>query len=180
MPSRSRNITTCAALVATGLILGYIESFIVLPVPIPGIRLGLANTVSVFALYTLGPVYAFAVLIIRVMLSSVLFSGPAAFAYSIAGAIVSISVMIVFKKLGFGILSVSVAGAVIHNIAQTAVAAVLANSRYVFLYIPVLILCGIFAGLVIGGIAGLLIVRLKRFVDQEKEQMWIDGKDKGR
>lgn len=168
MPSQSKKITTCAALTATGLILGYIESFIVLPVGIPGIRLGLANIVSIFALYIIGPAYAFFVLLVRVMLSSILFSGPAAFAYSMAGAVVSMAVMILIRRLGFSIYSVSVAGAVTHNIAQIIVAAFITNSRYVFFYTPVLVLSGIAAGLVTGFIVQLIIKRLAELIEDEK------------
>ena len=79
MQSRSKQITVCALLAAIGLILGYIESFIVIPVRIPGIRIGLANLVTVTLLFLMGPSYAFIVLILRVMMSALLFGSGISF-----------------------------------------------------------------------------------------------------
>ena len=164
MPSQSKRITICALLTTAGLILGYLESFIVLPVHIPGIRIGLANTVSLIALYITGPVSSAVVAVLRVTLSGLLFGSPISFAYSLAGALVSVTGMYVMKKLGFSIYSVSVTGALLHNTAQIVVARFFVGSGYVFVYIPVLWAAGIIAGLFVGFLSNILISRLTHII----------------
>ena len=160
MQSRSKRITTCALLSCAGLILGYLESFIIIPVHIPGIRIGLANTVSLIALYLTGPVSCAIVAFLRVTLSAFLFGSPVSFAYSLAGASVSVVGMYVMRKLGFSIYSVSVTGAILHNTAQIGVAWFFVGSTYVFYYLPALWTAGIFTGLFIGFISKILVTRL--------------------
>ena len=163
MPSQSRKITACACLAAVGIILGYIESFIVIPVQIPGIRIGLANTVTIIAMYTLGSVYAGAVLLIRIIMSAMLFGSPASFLYSICGGAAAFTGMMLFKKAGFHIFSVSVCGAVLHNMGQICIAAVLIGNSHVLYYLPVLTLSGSVFGLLTGILAKLCLGRLGAF-----------------
>ena len=160
MPSRSKKITICAALTAIGLMLGYIESFIVFPIRVPGVRIGLANIVTVMCLYTLGISYSAVVLMLRITLSAILFGSPVSFAYSIAGATLSLLGMILLKRFGFSIYGVSFSGAVLHNIAQTAVAYYMVSSVYIFTYLPVRVITGAIAGLITGFVADILIKRL--------------------
>ena len=164
MPSRSKKITICAAFTAVGLVLGYIESFIVFPIRVPGVRIGLANIVTVMCLYTLGASYSAIVLLIRIVLSAILFGSPVSFAYSAAGASAALLGMILLKRSGFSIYGVSFFGAVIHNVAQTAVAYFMVTSVYIFTYLPVLIIAGAFAGLITGFIANILIKRLGNMI----------------
>lgn len=164
MQSPSRKITTAAAFVAVGLIMGYIESFIVLPVGIPGFRIGIANIAVVLAMYLLGPVYGGCILLIRVILAAMLFGSGASFLYSLCGGVLSYAVMVVLSRHGFSVYGVSAAGAVVHNIAQTLVAYVLIGSVYVMTYIPVLMIIGVFAGLLVGFISNILYKRLRRIL----------------
>ncbi len=170
MRSQSRNISICAAFTAVGMIISYLETFVVIPVNIPGIRLGLANTVTLVALYLLGPVYAISVLAARIVLSAVLFGNLTSFIYSFSGAVTAFVLMIFFKKLGFSVYSVSVTGAVFHNIAQITAAFVLVQSIYVFSYIPVLILAGVIFGLITGYLAALLIRRLGKITSIDERE----------
>ncbi len=160
MLSRSKRITVCAMLIAVGIILGYLESVIVIPLNVPGVRIGLANTATIVALYLFGPLYALAVLIIRVLLSAALFGSFTAFAYSMAGAVVSFIGMLILKHYDFSVYSVSVSGAVLHNAAQTAVAAWFVGSSYVFMYLPALSMFAVAAGMFTGFISAVLIRRL--------------------
>lgn len=164
MRSQSKRYTLSALLTAVGLMIGYIETFIVIPVHVPGIRLGLANTVSLIALYLFGPLMGFAVLIMRVLLSAILFGGFTGFIYSVSGAIFSFALMLILKHFDFSIYSVSTAGAVMHNIAQLMVAYAVVGSVYILYYIPALILAGIIAGLSVGFISDILIKRLRRII----------------
>ncbi len=160
MRSPSSKITVAALLSAAGLVTGYLESFIVLPVNIPGIRIGLANITTVIAMYTAGPLYALIVSSVRVILSSLLFGSPVSFLYSFCGAILALAGMVLFKKLGFSIYGVSVTGAVLHNLAQITVAFFMVGSGYMFVYMPVLILTGIGAGLIVGYLSKILTARI--------------------
>ena len=160
MRSLSNKITVAALLSAVGLMIGYLESFIVLPVNIPGIRIGLANITTVIAMYTAGPVFALIVSSVRVMLSSLLFGSPVSFLYSFSGAILALAGMCVFRKLGFSVYGVSVIGAVLHNLAQISIAFFMVGNGYVFGYMPVLILTGVAAGLIVGYLSKIMIGRL--------------------
>ena len=160
MPSPSRKITICAAYTALGLILGYIESFIVFPIRVPGVRIGLANIVTVMCLYSLGFSYTAVVMLLRVTLSAILFGSPVSFVYSLAGAALALAGMYMAKRQRFSIYGVSFCGAVLHNIAQTAVAYFMVSSVYIFTYLPVLILVGSFAGIITGFVADIMVRRL--------------------
>ena len=162
MQSQSNRITAAAALIAVGLILGYIESFIVWPINIPGLRIGIANIPVVLAMYLLGPVIGFGIMIGRVVLAFSLFGGGVSFLYSICGAVISYAVMVIVSKTGFSMYGVSICGAVSHNITQALVAAFLIGNAYVLSYIPVLMLIGAFAGLLVGYVSDIMYRRLRK------------------
>ena len=169
MPSRSKNITVCAVMTAVGLILGYIETFIVIPVSIPGIRIGLANISTLMTLYLCGPIYALSVHILRIFMASVLFGSGATLIYSMFGGICAFTAMAVLKKLDFGIYGVSAGGAVLHNVGQTAVAAFIMGNISVFAYMSVLAIAGCVFGVVTGAVSNILISRLKHIINFESE-----------
>ena len=162
MPSRSKNITVCAVMTAVGLILGYIETFIVIPVSIPGIRIGLANISTLMTLYLCGPIYALSVHILRIFMASVLFGSGATLIYSMCGGICAFTAMAVLKKLDFGIYGVSAGGA-------TAVAAFIMGNISVFAYMSVLAIAGCVFGVVTGAVSNILISRLKHIINFESE-----------
>ena len=164
MQSRSRRLCICAIFTAAGIILGYIESFIVIPVRIPGIRLGLANVVTLLLLYMMGPLYSFAVLLVRIIMSAFLFGSGISFVYSLCGALLSFAVMLILWKTGFSVQSCSTGGAVFHNIGQILAAYVLIGNEYVFSYIPFLTLAGVVFGIITGVLSHILIGRLKRII----------------
>ena len=160
--SPGKLIAVSALFTALGLILGYIETFIVLPIRVPGIRIGLSNIITVITLFLFGPYVTAAVLFSRVILSALLFGSGMSFIYGICGAVTAFGVMIIFKRFGFSVCGVSVAGAVMHNIAQIVVAFFFVGNGYVFTYIFALVPAGICAGLIVGALANLIIARLKR------------------
>ncbi len=160
--SPGKHIALCALFTALGLILGYMESFIVLPIRVPGIRIGLSNIITVITLFLYGPYVTAAVLFSRVILSALLFGSGSSFIYSICGALTSFAVMLVFKHFDFSVYGVSVSGAAAHNIAQTVVAYIFVGSSYVFTYIFALIPAGICAGLIVGMLSKVIIARLRR------------------
>ena len=164
---QTRKTVTLSALVALGLILSYVETLIPVFVAIPGVKLGLANTVSVFALYILGIPYAITVSLLRVLLSSLLFGSSLSLLYSLVGAVAALGVMIFAKRvLRFSTVGVSALGGVFHNLGQTLAAAVVLENLGVFFYFPVLIVSGVVSGVVIGTAAGILVKRLSAFMSK--------------
>ena len=139
-------------LTAVAIVLGYFEYL--LPVTgIPGVKLGLANTVLLYALYLIDVPSAILLMLLKVGLSGLLFGGPAAMLYSLAGGVLSLIVMILARKSkGLSIVGVSVLGAVSHNIAQMAVACFVVETRAILAYLPILL----FAAAVTGTLTGLI------------------------
>ena len=139
---------------AFSLVLGYIEHLIPLPIGAYGIKLGLANLVTVILLYTLGGYAAFGVNMLRIILCSILFGSFTSFWYSLIGGLLSFTVMILLKKTNkFSPLGISICGALAHNIGQTAVAVILMEEFRIALYLPILIIVGALTGALIGIIA---------------------------
>lgn len=156
---KTKRITVMAMCVALAMILSYVESMIPSP-GIPGVKLGLANIVVVFALYKLGWKEAVGISLLRVFLVSLLFGHAASLMYSAAGAALSLLGMILLKKSGrLGSVAVSVLGGVLHNAGQVLMAVVLMGSNVVY-YLPVLIVSGTIAGIGIGLLAAILVKRI--------------------
>ncbi len=156
--SRGKAAALRGVLIALAMILSYIESFIPIGIAIPGVKLGLANIVTIYALERLGTRDALVISLLRVFLSAMLFGNPAMMVYGLAGAVFSILMMSLVKKLPFfGRIGISVTGAVSHNLAQCAAAALLLRNAKVFHYLPVLLISGIIAGIVIGTISAVIL-----------------------
>ncbi len=148
--------------IALAMIMSYIEVLVPLSFAVPGIKMGLANIVIIFVLYKFGIKEAALVSLIRVILVSLLFSNVMAMWYSLAGAVLSLSVMWVLKKIDkFSVIGVSVAGGVMHNVGQIIMAIILLGTEQIALYLPVLIITGTVTGIVIGIVSGLVINRFK-------------------
>lgn len=158
----TRKIARMGLLVALSMILSYVESLIPAFVAVPGVKVGLANIVVIFALYTLGPIEALIVSLLRVILSSFLFGSVLSLLYSLSGALLSLGGMMLMKKLKiFSTTVVSVTGGVLHNVGQILVACLVLETDVLLYYLPVLILSGVITGAVIGIIASLVIKRLE-------------------
>lgn len=125
-------------------------------------KLGLANLIVVIALYKMKIQEAFLLSVVRVLLSGFLFGNYFSIIYSLAGALLSLSVMAVLKRTGgFSVMGVSVAGGVFHNIGQLLVAMLVVETFSVIYYVPVLLTAGIVTGLFIGVGANEMLKRLK-------------------
>lgn len=159
---KTKKVATLGLTIALAMIMSYIEALVPLSFAVPGIKMGLANIVIIFVLYKIGTKEAILVSLIRVILVSLLFSNAMAMAYSIAGAVLSLSVMWLLKKTDkFSVIGVSVAGGVMHNVGQIIMAVILLGTEQIALYLPVLIITGTATGIVIGIVAGLVINRFK-------------------
>lgn len=150
----AKKIAYSSILVALALILSYIEALIPINFGIPGVKLGLANLVIVIGLYFLNTSQVFIILITRILLVSFLFGNMSAMLYSLAGGIVSFTVMFLIKNIkGFSIVGVSIAGGVAHNIGQLIVASLVVENMKLIYYLPVLMIAGTLTGMLIGIIA---------------------------
>ncbi|ONI46579.1 heptaprenyl diphosphate synthase [Candidatus Epulonipiscium fishelsonii] len=141
-------------MVTLALIFSYIEVLIPIQLPIPGVKLGLANVVIVVVLYKWGIKEAFLVSTIRVILSGFLFGNPMMILYSLAGCTLSIFIMaLVYRKNIFSIMGVSILGAIFHNIGQTLVAIIVLESFSIMYYSAILLVSALVTGLIIGILA---------------------------
>ena len=158
---KTQKLTVMALTTAIALVLSFVESQIPAFVAVPGVKMGLANIAIVYALYRLGWKEAAIISLIRVVLVSLLFGSAASFLYSLAGAVLSLMGMALLKKTGkFTEIVVSVAGGVLHNIGQIAMASIILETDALRYYLPFLLVSGILAGVVIGLISGILIRRI--------------------
>lgn len=152
--SKTNQLTLCALLIAVALVLSYMERFIPLQmlIPLPGIKLGLANIVTVMALYFFGEKQAFIILILRCVLGSAFGGGISGLAFSLTGGLLAMTMMSISRRLGlFSVYGVSILGAAAHNVGQICVAVFLMSSVYVVGYLPYLLAVSVFTGLATGG-----------------------------
>ncbi len=160
MNRKTKKLAVSAMCAALAIILSYLESLLPpLFAGLPGIKMGLPNIVMLYLLYTYGWGYAAAVSLIRLCAVAMLFGSITTFAYSLCGAVLSLTVMALLKH--FGLLSplgVSVAGGVCHNIGQIAVAMTLFATPEIGYYLPVLLISGTLAGILVG-LCGHLLLR---------------------
>ncbi|MCI9659019.1 MAG: Gx transporter family protein [Lachnospiraceae bacterium] len=161
----TQHLAQLGLLTALALTAGYIELLIPVPIGIPGIKLGLANLMIVWALYALGPADALAVNGIRILLSGFLFVNLSMILYSLAGASLSFVCMYGAKKSGrFSMTGVSIIGGVTHNAGQLLTAVLVLETKSLLYYGPVLLAAGLITGMLIGIVAGEVQkrVRLKK------------------
>jgi len=159
--TKTKRLALCAVLIALALALSYTERFIPLQmvIPLPGVKLGLANIVTLVALYLMGPKAAFAILIPRCIFGAVFGGGITGLAFSLSGGILAMLVMLLGRKIKiFSVYGVSILGAAAHNIGQILAAMVLMNSVYIGAYLPYLLVVALFTGFATGA-AGAGILR---------------------
>ena len=158
---RIKRITLLALCTSVALLLSYVE--MLLPpifTGIPGIKMGLPNIAIMLVLYRAGEKEAVTVSFIRLLIVSLLFGNFTMFVYSLAGAVLSLSVMILLKKLDIlSTVGVSVAGALMHNVGQIIVAMLLMQTAQIGYYMIVLSVTGAISGIFIGLAGGLVINR---------------------
>ena len=161
----TKKLTALSALIAVAMILSYVESLVPAFVAVPGVKMGLSNIATVFALYTLGWPSAICVSLFRVLLSSLLFGNFVSLIYSLSGAALALLTMILLKRFGcFSSVGVSVVGGVSHNAGQIIAACIVMENAAISLYIIPLIISGTISGVVIGLAAGMLVTRIKKYI----------------
>lgn len=163
MSNKTKKITMCGLMTALAMIFSYIETLIPVPLPIPGIKLGVANMAIIVAMFTIGYSEAVCVDILRVVLTAMMFGNFNSFIFSISGAVLSIVVMGILKKTDkFSEVGISVAGGVMHNVGQIIAAVFIMETSAIAYYLPVLMISGIVTGVVIGIVAALIIKRVEK------------------
>ena len=146
---------------ALALIFSYIETLVPISFGIPGVKLGLANLIIVIALYKIPLREVYVLSIVRVLLSGVLFGNYFSIAYSLAGGLLSLTVMALLKKGGgFSVIGISIAGGVCHNIGQLVVAMIVVETFAMSYYMPVLLVAGLITGFLIGVVADQVLRRI--------------------
>lgn len=153
----AQELTLCGMLVAVAMVLSAVERLfpLQLVVPIPGVKLGLANVVTVFALCNLGLRATATIVCSRVLLTAILFGSVVSFFYSLLGGLCAMLVMWVLLHLTgrwLSLVGVSVAGAAAHNVGQIVAAILTLGTTDVVGYLPLLLLLSIPMGLVTGAI----------------------------
>lgn len=150
----AKSIARFGLLTALALVLGYLERFIPVAPGIPGIKLGLANTVLLYAVYLSDIRQSALLMVLKVLLSGFLFSGFSGMMFSFAGGALSLAVMLLIKRIsGTSIVTVSVCGGVSHNIGQILAASLIVEPRAAFSYLPVLLISGLVTGFLTGIVA---------------------------
>ena len=167
--SAARRLALSAVLTALALGLSYAERAIPLGlvIPLPGIKLGLANVVTLFALCALG------ILLARCFLGSLFAGSLSGLIFSLSGGILSLFVMLLMKKTGLSVYGISVCGAAAHNVGQILAAMGVMKTAAVVSYLPLLLLVSVPAGLITGAMTAGVIrafsaAGLRRLLPGEK------------
>lgn len=164
---KTRTITTCGLLAALAVVLSLVERLFPLDavVPVPGVKLGLANVVTLFALTRLSVREALAVMLCRVTIAALLMGSVSAFLFSLLGGLLSLAAMALLLRLEgrfCSLLGVSVAGAAAHNVGQIAAAMLWLKTTAVLTYLPFLLVMSVPLGLVTGLTCAVVLSHLKK------------------
>ncbi len=157
----AKRLTRMALLTALALIIYFVEQQIPSPVPVPGVRLGLANIVTVYAMFLLGPADTAIILLTRILLGSIFSGQLVSLLYSLSGGILCYLVMLVMRRIVSRkqIWVCSVFGAIAHNVGQILAAMLVAGTTAMIIYLPVLLVSGIIAGTFTGLCAQFVVNR---------------------
>ena len=161
---KAKRVTFLGLSIALAMILSFVEHQIPALVSIPGIKVGLPNLVMVFLLYRIGWKETVIVSIIRILLVSMLFGTVQSLAFSLMGAFLSLTTMILLKKTGwFSCIPVSITGGIMHNVGQIIAACWIMATPEIVYYLPVLLVSGIVSGAIIGILSGMIVKRMERW-----------------
>lgn len=165
---KTKQVTAYGLLLAVALVLSYLESLLPVMIAVPGVKLGLANLITMLILYQSKCKNAIFFMMVRVTLAGLLFSGIFGILYSFAGGLMCILAMSVAKRLPiFSVVGVSVIGALFHNLGQVIVAAFVMETIHIMWYFPVLCISGFVSGILIGILSGIIIKKYNRMFPEE-------------
>ena len=158
---KAKKLTKLALLTTLALIIFIVELRIPNPIPIPGVKLGLANVITVYSIYHYRPKEVLMIVLTRIFWGAIFSGNLMALAYSLAGGMLCLAGMLLLRKAipENHIWLCSVFGAVLHNIGQIAVAVIITGTPAIIAYLPFLLVSGCAAGAFTGGCAQLVIKR---------------------
>lgn len=161
---KTKRMVWLSLLTAIALTIFMVEAQIPAPIPVAGVKLGLANIVTLFTICILGPWDALAVLLLRCFLGCIFSGQITALFYSIVGGLLSWFVMLLMRKITTDkqIFVVSIVGSICHNIGQIIVAILMTGTPGLIVYLPVLLISGMLAGAFTGAAAQYLILHIRR------------------
>jgi heptaprenyl diphosphate synthase len=165
----TQKIALSAMFVAVMLVLGYVESLFSLG-PIPGIKLGLSNSVLLLSLYWLGIPISFQLMLVKVLLSGLLFGNLQTIQYSLAGGVLSMlgMILMIYIVQGVSPVGAGVIGGALHNVGQVLMAMLVLQTASLLYYMAVLVL----VGAAMGGITGTVVTQLRHFLPYERRKLF--------
>jgi len=152
-------------LICNAILISLLEMIIPIPVPIPGVKLGLANIITIIAIAFLDFKDVLLIVFLRCVVVAVLSKGITVLPFSLTGGLLSaIAMWLLYKKAWrlFSIKGISVVGAIVHNTAQLLVASVILGETVIFYYIPVLLISAVVTGLITGSISELTVREIEK------------------
>lgn len=164
----TKKIAKLGMLLSISLVLSYLENLLPVMIAVPGVKLGLANIITMLLLYHADVPQTFFFMSIRVVLSGLLFSGLSGILYSFAGGVFCIFIMSIMKRFSiFSMMGVSMMGAIFHNAGQILVAACMMENANIIYYLPVLCISGTISGLLIGYLTCLIINQYNKMITKD-------------
>lgn len=159
----AQRVAVSGLLTSLMLVFGFIERQFPLTVAVPGIKLGLANSVLLYALYMLGVRQSIILMLLKALMSWLIYMNMNAMFYSLAGGVLSLGAMILLSRMkDVSIIGVSAIGAVFFNIGQILMAVVMLNTpQLLFSYLPILMVSGVLTGILTGIVAQMVMKHLK-------------------
>ena len=161
---KARKVALYGILLALAVVMSFVETLVPIPMPVPGVKLGLANLVTMTGLYLVGIPGTICVTLVRVVLVGFSFGNPYSMIYGLSGSFLSLFVMALARKYQwFSMVGISILGGIFHNIGQMIFASFIVQTTGVFYYLPALLAAGCISGAVIGILGGIMTERLVNF-----------------
>ena len=163
--SNTKRQAVLIILVCNAIVISLLEALLPLPIPVPGVKLGLANILTMLAIVFLDLKSALIIVVLRSIAVTFLSKGLFALVFGLSGGVLSAVLMwFLYKKLPnvFSIKGISIAGAIIHNAGQMAVASWLLRESLILYYFPVLAIAAVLTGFFTGSICEMVIGELKK------------------
>lgn len=163
--SRERKDALVVILICNAILISLLELIIPVPIPVPGVKLGLASIITILAITFLDLKDVLLIVCIRCIVVAILSKGITALPFSLTGGILSAVVMwLCYRQLArfMSIKGISIAGAITHNLAQLGIASLILGENVLIFYLPVLMIAAVITGLITGTISGMVIDQLEK------------------
>ncbi len=164
MQNKTKRLVNLSLFIAMATMLNYFERFIPITIAIPGVKLGIANVVTLVTLAIYGRKDAFMLIIIRTTLASLFYGGFGSLIYSLAGGLTALLIMSIlwrWQEKYISIIGISVLGALGHNVGQVLAAAFILQTPAIFSYLSILLVSAVVTGVIIGIVGQRVIAYLK-------------------